>query len=84
MKKATLTALACCSLALPLWAMGDGVEEIDTNGDGVLTIEEVQIKYPDVTADSFSEADANSDGVLDMAELTAAQEAGLMPADSEG
>ena len=53
--------------------------EPDANGDGVLTIDEVQALYPDVGADGFSAMDLNSDGALDAAEVTAAEEAGLMP-----
>lgn len=52
----------------------------DANGDGVLTIDEVQAAYPDITAESFSTMDLNADGALDEAEVQSAQEAGLMPA----
>lgn len=42
--------------------------QLDANGDGVLTLEEIQ-----VTAQSrFADADANGDGMLDVDELTAA------------
>ncbi|MEP2641739.1 hypothetical protein [Roseobacter sp.] len=52
----------------------------DANGDGVLTIDEVQVVYPDITAESFTTMDLNADGALDEAEVLSAQEAGLMPA----
>lgn len=52
----------------------------DANGDGVLTIDEVQAVYPDITAESFSTMDLNADGALDEAEVQSAQEAGLLPA----
>ncbi|WP_298970479.1 hypothetical protein [uncultured Roseobacter sp.] len=52
----------------------------DANGDGVLTIDEVQAVYPDITAESFTTMDLNADGALDEAEVQSAQEAGLMPA----
>ncbi|MBW4708021.1 hypothetical protein KX928_09500 [Roseobacter sp. YSTF-M11] len=52
----------------------------DANGDGVLTIDEVQAVYPDITAETFSTMDLNADGALDEAEVQSAQEAGLMPA----
>ncbi|WP_318527430.1 EF-hand domain-containing protein [Roseobacter sinensis] len=52
----------------------------DANGDGVLTIDEVQAVYPDISAESFTTMDLNADGALDEAEVQAAQEAGLMPA----
>ncbi|WP_299965516.1 hypothetical protein [uncultured Roseobacter sp.] len=52
----------------------------DANGDGVLTIDEVQAVFPDVTAEDFTTMDLNADGALDEAEVQSAQEAGLMPA----
>lgn len=52
----------------------------DTNGDGVLTIDEVQAVMPEITTETFNAMDTNADGALDAAEVTAAQEAGLMPA----
>ncbi len=52
----------------------------DANGDGVLTIDEVQAVMPDVSVDTFNQMDLNADGALDAAEVEAAQEAGLMPA----
>lgn len=52
----------------------------DANGDGVLTLDEVQAVMPEVTAKAFSAMDLNADGALDAAEVEAAQEAGLMPA----
>ena len=51
----------------------------DANGDGVLTIDEVQAVMPEITAESFSAMDTNADGTLDAAEIEAAQSAGLMP-----
>lgn len=53
--------------------------EIDANGDGVLTIEEVQAVYPDVNTDAFTAMDLNADGALDESEVQAAQDAGTMP-----
>lgn len=55
------------------------VAETDANGDGVLTIDEVQAVMPDVTADAFNMMDLNADGALDSTEVQAAQDAGLMP-----
>lgn len=75
-----LTASALIALSLPAYAMGDGAAELDANGDGLLSVSEVQAVYPDVTAEQFSAMDLNADGALDNAEVTAAQEAGVMPA----
>ncbi len=61
------------------WAMSESAAAVDANGDGVLTIDEVQAVFPDVTTDTFVTMDLNADGALDEAEITAAEEAGIMP-----
>ena len=75
----TTTLIASLSLTGAALAMSEANSAADANGDGVLTIDEVQALYPDVGADGFSAMDLNSDGALDAAEVTAAEEAGLMP-----
>lgn len=75
-----LTTLTLSSLCVPAFAMGAGAAELDANGDGLLSVSEVQTVYPDVTAEQFSGMDLNADGALDDAEIVAAQEAGVMPA----
>ena len=74
-----LTAFAFAASCVPAFAMGQGATELDANGDGILSVAEVQAVYPDITAEQFSAMDLNADGALDDAEITAAQEAGLMP-----
>ena len=54
---------------------------IDVNGDGFYSFPEVGTIYTDVTAEAFTQMDTTGDGLLDMAEIMAAQEAGLMPMD---
>lgn len=76
MKTTVLTVLTTFGLATTALAS----TAVDANGDGLLTIEEVQAAFPEVGADTFSEMDANADGALDSAEVAAAQEAGLIPA----
>lgn len=68
--------------ALATMASAD-ISGLDTNGDGMLTIEEVQAAYPEVGTDQFSQIDANGDGGVDDAEMKAAQDAGLMPSPSD-
>lgn len=53
--------------------------EVDQNGDGVASYEEIATVYPDVTEEAFDGMDANGDGSLDPDEMMAAQEAGLLP-----
>ncbi len=69
------------ALCLPAFAMGQSAVQVDANEDGLLSLEEVQAVYPEVTAEQFAAADLNGDGALEDAEVTAAQEAGLLPAD---
>ncbi|CUJ94477.1 EF hand [Ruegeria denitrificans] len=78
MKPQTLAAISAIALGLPALAVAQS--SADANGDGVLTIEEVQAVVPGVDADVFSAMDANGDGALDEAEIAVAQEAGLLPA----
>lgn len=79
-KTTKMTFAAIAALCLPAYAMAAGVAELDTNGDGLLSVTEVQAVYPDVTAEQYSAMDLNADGALDDAELQSAQEAGMMPA----
>ena len=76
----TTTLMAAAMIAIPAFAMVQSMADIDVNGDGVLTIDEVQAVWADVSTDGFSAMDLNADGVLDADEVLAAQEAGLMPA----
>ncbi|MCB1350480.1 MAG: EF-hand domain-containing protein [Paracoccaceae bacterium] len=52
----------------------------DTDGDGMVTLEEFTAAYPDLTAEAFDAADTNADGMLDADEIAAAAEAGVLPA----
>ncbi|MFC6638418.1 EF-hand domain-containing protein [Sulfitobacter sediminilitoris] len=79
-----MTMVAIATLCMPAFAMGAGAAEVDANGDGILSVAEVQAVYPDVTTEQFSAMDLNADGALDDGEVQAAQEAGMMPAPSEG
>ncbi|WP_170335710.1 hypothetical protein [Ruegeria arenilitoris] len=78
MKPQTLAVISAIALGFPTLVVAQS--SADANGDGVLTIEEVQAVLPDVDADGFSAMDANGDGALDEAEIAVAQEAGLLPA----
>lgn len=66
-------------LANSALAIGEDAVEIDTNGDGLMTIDEVRAVFPDVSVEAFSEVDANDDGVLDDSEMVTGQEQGLIP-----
>ena len=85
MKTITHTICALLLSSGAAFAMSQGAIALDTNGDGLLTIDEVQAIYPDVSTDTFSAMDLNADGTLDADEVTAAEEAGVMPtAENQG
>ncbi|WP_371223836.1 EF-hand domain-containing protein [Roseovarius sp. 2305UL8-3] len=65
-------------------AMGDSVVEVDANGDGLMTIDEVRAVFPDVTTQAFAAVDTNDDGALDDDEMVAGQEQGLIPVATDG
>ena len=79
MTKFIVLVLGLGALANSAIAMGEAMAEMDANGDGVLSVSEMQAAYPDISAETFSEVDTNSDGALDDAELIAGQEQGLLP-----
>ncbi|MGR3322472.1 MAG: hypothetical protein ACU0DK_11120 [Pseudooceanicola sp.] len=58
------------------------IEEVDSDGDGGLSLSEVQAAQPEITEEMFTEADTDADGMLNAEEVAAAQEAGLLPAES--
>ena len=84
MKRTTLPLLVVFAASLPVYAMGSGEIALDTNADGMLSLIEVQAVYPEVTEDIFFGMDQNDDGLLDADEVSAAQEAGVMPVPNEG
>ncbi len=53
--------------------------ELDANGDGLVTLDEMNTAYPEIEASEFAAMDVNADGVLDSSEVAAAQDAGLLP-----
>lgn len=75
-KFSTLTLIALTAPALAMAQLS-----ADANGDGVLTLDEVQIALPTASTDDFTAMDLNADGALDAEEVTSAQEAGLLPAE---
>ncbi|MDH3264513.1 MAG: EF-hand domain-containing protein [Paracoccaceae bacterium] len=68
--------LAIAALGFAGAAVAQDVE--DTNGDGVYSMDELMVAYPDLTEEVFVTIDANGDGAVDADELAAAQEAGTL------
>ncbi len=63
MKIFTGLALVCVSLAATTYVLADR-PKLDTDGDGALSLAEIQIKRPGLTAEQFALMDSNGDGVL--------------------
>lgn len=84
MTKFIAILLGMGALANAAIAMGERAIEVDANGDGLLTVDEVQAVYPEITAEIFAEVDTNNDGVLDDSEMVSGQEKGLVPTPSDG
>lgn len=74
-----LSATIAIVLGVPVASLAVTAAEVDANGDGMLTIDEVQAVFPDISMDTFNAMDINADGALDTEEVASAQEAGIMP-----
>ncbi|SHI50395.1 EF hand [Palleronia salina] len=70
-----LTILAVAALAAGTAA----AQEIDADGDGLLSLREAQIAIPGLTEEVFLLADTDGNGLLSQAELLSANERGLLP-----
>ncbi|NKX45800.1 hypothetical protein [Roseicyclus persicicus] len=69
--------------ALVLGVVGAGhamgpAETLDTDGDGLISLAEIQVAMPGMTEAEFLALDSTGDGLLDADELAAAAEAGLI------
>ncbi len=55
---------------------------MDVDGDGLVTLEELQSAMPEATAELFATLDSDDSGALDLAEVAHATEMGLLPEDA--
>ena len=55
---------------------------MDADGDGLVTLEELQILMPEATEELFITLDTDESGALDLAEVDRAIEMGLLPEDA--
>lgn len=77
----TKVALAFATIsALAVGAAQAQTVVTDTDGNGLFSMEELIVAFPDLTPEVFTAADADADGSLSADELAAAQTAGTIPA----
>ena len=76
MKQTTLLT----AILIMFGASASFAEVEDANGDGVFSMDEVKVVYPDLTEDVFAQLDQDGDGALNTDELTAGIEAGILKA----
>lgn len=76
----TMTRLIAASLiTVPMAALAADYMAADTNQDGMLSLEEVQVILPEMSTDMFMQVDTDGDGLINGDELAVAQTEGLMP-----
>ena len=80
--KTVATALAASALLISSFAFAFADEETfnatDANGDGALSVEEIQAAFPTTSEEIFGEIDANGDGSVDLEEFEAALDSGTL------
>lgn len=79
MTLATLFGLAAGTSA---FAQVLDFDSLDTNQDGAISIEELQVAIPDITPEAFALLDTNGDGVLAPDEFAALFPVGEGPAEA--
>ncbi len=55
------------------------MSQLDLDGDGLVSFEEMIASVPTVSEETFTSIDANDDGTLDAEEYAAAEAAGVLP-----
>ncbi|MEM9754794.1 MAG: hypothetical protein AAF914_02310 [Pseudomonadota bacterium] len=77
MKRLTLIVLGIGVAGI---AQAATMAELDADGDGMASYEEVLAVLPDMAEETFTLVDIDEDGLLSEDELIAGQEVGLIPA----
>ena len=78
MRKVSALAIVASLLAAPTFALT--ISDVDTDGDSLISFDEMAVSYPDLTEDTFAEVDTSGDSFVDETELSAALEAGTIEA----
>lgn len=76
MRRAAVCAIVAALFAAPAFALS--VSDVDTDGDRLISLTEMTVKYPDLTEETFGEIDTSDDGFVDEAELATALEADII------
>lgn len=76
MSRVAIGALLATSVAFAAHAMS---AQIDTDGDGKASFDELQKVFPEITEDVFLEIDTNADGLVDDEEMAIAVESEMIP-----
>lgn len=76
MSRVAIGALLAASLAVSAHAMD---AEIDTDGDGMASLTELQVVFPELTEELFLEIDADADGFVNDEEMAIAIETEMLP-----
>ncbi|WDR04446.1 hypothetical protein PSQ90_08805 [Devosia rhodophyticola] len=76
MKKIILSSIVVLGLSTAAFAQaGTDITALDTDGNGELSLAEVQATMPDVTAEQFAAADLDANGELSATEYATLTEA---------
>lgn len=73
MKKVAFVAILATFIAFSAVGM---TTDIDTDGDGMASLTELQVSHPDLTEALFQEIDADGDGLINDEEMAIAIELG--------
>ena len=75
-------AITLAALSVPAAAMAQ--DTMDTDGDGLVSYDEMAVAYPDLTEDIYALIDTDADGGVSEEEMQAAVDAGvIMPPETD-
>lgn len=73
--------LISAAIVLGTAAAAFAMTNLDSDGDSMLSMDEMTAAYPSFTEAQFSDADTDGDGMINQDELAAARAIGIIPAD---
>ena len=76
MKNITLVAALATTVAFSTFAASAFTADIDTDGDGMASLAELQISNPDLTEEAYLDMDTDGDGFINDEEMAIAIESG--------